>query len=157
MLKIENYPKAYVEVLDILTEISKQDLEKIPQDFLNLLEKNKDKNYIFERDNKKAFEEQKIMRETKAILAYIFVNYWSTSKQKEIIIQKFNKDIKLHEKLKEEQYSKEVFKDKKENKEKSITYNNEKNIQLIKYKKEKFLTKFFNKIKKYFLKQSKKI
>ena len=42
-----NYSKAYVEVLEILKYIPKEDLEKVPKDIMYTLEKCADKEYIF--------------------------------------------------------------------------------------------------------------
>lgn len=150
MLNTKKFSKAYVEVLEILSNISKEDVNKIPRDILNVMEKNKDKNYTFEFDNDKTLEEQSLMRETKAILAYIFVNYWSSPEQKETIEKKFNNDIRKSEKSKEEKYSTDIFETIRENKENEKQRKKCENMQIKAYRKENFLSRLFRKMKKIF-------
>ena len=40
---MDNFPKAYREVYEILKYIQKEDIEKIPKDFLQTIEDNMDK------------------------------------------------------------------------------------------------------------------
>ena len=67
-----NYSKAYVEVLEILKYIPKEDLEKVPKDIMYTLEKCADKEYIFKINKSVPFEAQNLMEETKDILANFF-------------------------------------------------------------------------------------
>lgn len=41
----ERYSRAYVQVLEIIKHMGKEYEEKIPKSYLDLFEKNKDKNY----------------------------------------------------------------------------------------------------------------
>ena len=97
-----NYSKAYVEVLEILKYIPKEDLEKIPQDILQTLKKSANKNYIFKINKELPFEKQVLMEETKAILANFFRDYWATDFQRE--------QIKLKEKQDEQELEKNKIK-----------------------------------------------
>lgn len=143
MVKVENYAKAYKEVYEILKNTDKEDFKLIPEEFIKMLEENMDNTYEFEMDYSVSFEKQKLLTETKSIFAYIFLNYWGTENQKQIINQKFKQDIMISEQKKKEKYNnKELFSDKileksSENKEKI----------LVEYKKENVLIKFLNKIK----------
>ena len=106
MVKIENYPNAYKEVHEILKMVPKEDVSKIPKDFMEMIENNMNKEYEFLIDSNIDFlEEQKLMLETRTILAYIFVNYWATEKQREVINKKFKKDIEEAENQKRELYN----------------------------------------------------
>ena len=94
MIKVENYPNAYREVYEILKLVPKEDLNKIPAEFLQIVKKNMNKNYDFSINLDIDFvKEQEILYETKVILAYVFLNYWATEDEKRIIRAKFKKDI----------------------------------------------------------------
>ena len=104
-----NYSKAYVEVLEILKYVPKEDVEKIPKDILQTLEKCANKNYIFKINKELPFEKQVLMEETKSILANFFRDYWATDFQKEQIILKEKQDKKELEKNKIKINYDEVF------------------------------------------------
>ena len=157
MLKEENYAKAYKEVFEILKYVSKEDLEKIPNTFMQMLQKKMDKNYDFTLNSNKEFEEQEMLRETKAILAYIYVNYWCDEKEKKIIKNKFKNDLLKEEIAKQERFSNDVFKNvKKENvqnkanskvKEENKVEENIDKLQIVPYAKKNFISKIIEKIK----------
>lgn len=104
-----NYSKAYVEVLEILKYVPKEDVEKIPKDILQTLEKCANKNYIFKINKELPFEKQVLMEETKSILANFFRDYWATDFQKEQIILKEKQDERELEKNKIKINYDEVF------------------------------------------------
>lgn len=146
MVKVENYPNAYKEVYEILKIVPQEDLYKIPKRFIEMIEKRMNKDYKFLIDENMDFvEEQELMLETRTILAYIFLNYWATEKQRGTINIKFKKDIEDAENQKRELYNVDVFKNKKQLEEK-----NKKELEMVVYKKENFITKIFNKIKRFF-------
>lgn len=154
MIKAENYPKSYTEVYEILKHVNKEDLKKIPREFIMMIKNNRDNYYEFRLEQNKNLEEQFLMRETKAILAYIFLNYWSTYKQKERIEKKFKQEIYKQEELKKNQYSIDVLKNRASNR-KDETENMEKK-NLYEYKKENFIVQIFNEINSIFKKIWKK-
>ena len=84
-MAIDNYPKAYKEVLTILENIPEEDFKKIPENMIEVFKLNQDKNYDYEIDINKPFEEQEMLDETKAIFANIFRDYWATPEQREKI------------------------------------------------------------------------
>ena len=81
----DNYPKAYKEVIEILKYVPEESVNKIPQTMLDTFKTKMDKEYNFIVDINKAFEEQELLEETKAIFANIFRDYWATPYQKEKI------------------------------------------------------------------------
>ena len=84
MIKVENYPNAYKEVYEILKAVPKEDFDKIPTEFMQIVKKNMNKNYDFSINlNIDFVKEQEILYETKAILAYVYLNYWATEDEKE--------------------------------------------------------------------------
>ena len=87
-----NYNKAYVEVLEVLKYIPKEDLKKVPKDIIETLENKKDMEYKYELNKNVAFENQILMQETKAILANFFRDYWATPEQRNAIKEKERKE-----------------------------------------------------------------
>ena len=144
MVDVKNYPKAYVEVIEILKLLETDEYNKIDKTFINMLNKRKDTSYIFELDTSIDIEQQTILKETRAILAYIFMNYLGTEDEKIAVNNKFQNDIQKSEQLKREQYSTDIFSDKQ--------VKNDKNIKsdIIVYHKENFIQKIINKIKNIF-------
>lgn len=75
------YRKAYSEVSVILKKLKKEDYEKIPDKFLKLIERKKDKKYKFVLDDDKNIVEQNVLEETKAILAVLYNLYLSDNRK----------------------------------------------------------------------------
>ena len=101
----DNYPKAYKEVIEILKYVPEKSVNKIPQTMLDTFKAKMDKEYNFIVDINKAFEEQELLEETKAIFANIFRDYWATPYQKERIEAKEKYDLKQEENQKQEKYN----------------------------------------------------
>ena len=148
MIKVENFPNAYKEVYTILQYVDEIDYNNIPENFKKMLKMNMNNDYKFDYNPNIDFENQKILRETKAIFAYIFLHYWGTTEQVAAIREQFRKDIfKEEEKKKLEYGNREIFK-----KESPINQISDNNVQMIEYKKENIFSKIINKIKKWFSK-----
>ena len=90
----ENYHKAYKEVIEILKYVPQESVNKIPKTMLETFEKKMDKDYVFNVDINKSFEEQNLLEETKDIFAVIFRDYWATPYQRERILAKEKYDLK---------------------------------------------------------------
>ena len=99
-----NFQKAYTEVLVILNHMSKEDINKIPQNVINGFELNKDKNHHFEINSEKPLEEQDILEETKDILSVLFRDYWASQEQKNKILAKENHDRMISEEEKRKKF-----------------------------------------------------
>lgn len=110
----DNYQKAYREVIEILKYLPQESVNKIPKKMIKLFNVKMDRDYEFKIDENKNFEEQEIMEETKAILANIFRDYWSTPYQKERIELKEKNDRKKIEEEKKLKYnSDDIFKNRR--------------------------------------------
>ena len=166
MVKVENYPKAYEEIYVILQNMEPYNVEEIPNTFLSMIEERRDKDYHFELEENKELKEQNLLRETKAILTYMYTNYWATEEEKKEILNKYKREEIEEEQIKKEKYGEiEVFKNRNqliedENKNKDITIketdleitnkeNKEKETMLIE-RKESLFSKILIKIKKAF-------
>lgn len=147
---IENYPKAYTEVLEILKYMPKDDVDKIPKKILDTFEYKKDINYNFTIDENQDFSKLKILDETEAIMINIFKDYWATPEQRTKIQAKMQNDIKIIEEEKKAKFNSDVFK-KKENAELENEVQKDNNINNnlpMEVKKQKFYEKVISFIKK---------
>lgn len=142
MIETKNFPKAYVETIEILKLLENNEYKRIDNKFIDMLNRKKDNNYIYALEVNKNIEEQNIMKETRVILAYIFMNYLGTDEEKYTINKKFKNDIEKSEQLKKAKYSVNIFQNPKQD--------NDVNTQLIVYHKDTFIRKLLNKIKKLF-------
>ena len=94
------YEKCLVEVDEVLNHLSKEELNKIPEDVLKGIKKRKDKEYMWKYDESKRLEEQRFDRNTIVILSYINMEYLLSKEQKDLM-------EKLHE-LNEQNFAKEI-------------------------------------------------
>lgn len=110
MIKVQNFPNAYKEVYTILQYVDSEDLKSIPENFINMLKSNMNNDYKFYYDPNTQFEDQELLRETKAIFAYIFIHYWGTEEQVTAIKEQFKRDfIKAEEQKKLDFGTDELF------------------------------------------------
>ncbi len=89
--KNNEYQIAFAETSEILKQLGKKYIDKIPKEVLNLIEEQKNKNINFKFDINKKIADQKIHDETLELLAYINYNYWLDSNEKnnfEKVLQK---------------------------------------------------------------------
>ena len=93
----ENYAYAYKEVIELLKYFSLEDVKKIPEDLIKVFLANMDKEYGYNVDEEKTFEEQTMLEETKVIFAIIFRDYWATDYQRQRILAKEENDKKRME------------------------------------------------------------
>ena len=150
----ENYHKAYKEVIEILKYVPQESVNKIPKTMLETFEKKMDKDYVFNVDIIKSFEEQNLLEETKDIFAVIFRDYWATPYQRERIKVKEKYDRQKIEEEKANKYNPDdIFnkKIKEQNKENTKQQNEEETVNNLPAEyKEKFLKKIINFFKKLF-------
>lgn len=150
---MEKYADALAEVAVILDYLEDNDYNKIPKELIEIIEKYKNEDYIFEYDEDVELKDQELLTETRAILYNFFRDYWATPKQSEKIKQwQYEDRIKAEIKKQEEYEYKELFTNKKVSdlKFENITENNK---QLIEYK-ENIFKKIINKIKEIFTRKS---
>lgn len=94
------YSCSYVEVLEILKHIPKEDYEKIPKEKIEFYKKNVDKNYVYIYDS----ITPKTLRKTDAILINLYKNYIANEDEK----KKINEILKLND-IKDEQNKQKKF------------------------------------------------
>ena len=107
----ENMPNAYKEVNEILKYVRKEDRDAIPNDFMEIIERKMNKEYRYIYDYTKSFEEQVMLQETKAILGYIYLNFWANEEERRIVNNKLKEDIRIWEEEKAKNFDpKTIFK-----------------------------------------------
>ena len=140
------YNKRLVEVSVILNHLNKSDYDKIPKEVIDRIEKNKDTEYVWYYDETKDLKDQKVSKDTIAILSYINMKYLLNVEQRKFVEEVFKENQKKIENIKREKYNPDnIFKNTKE----SIC--EEKHISsMIEVKEEKWYQKIFKVIKNLF-------
>lgn len=142
MVSVE-YSEAAVEVLGILEYLQEIDKNKIPQEIIEFLEKNKSNTYNPKINYWEDVKNLNLKRKTRQILAGLYIDYLATEEEKKEYIDKLRQnERKYQEKLKEKYDVNDIFK-KKEN---TVVQPNE----LMVIKEEKWFIKIINKIKEIF-------
>lgn len=85
MIQTKNtiYKRAYTELNEIIKELSKAELEKIPSELIRNIELNIDKEYKWKYDKSKTLLDQDLMPETKALIVEIYEKYLCPENEKE--------------------------------------------------------------------------
>ncbi|MCM1027692.1 MAG: hypothetical protein NC432_14785 [Roseburia sp.] len=78
----EEYCKACVELLAILKQASREEMEKIPKKLLDFFERSCDPYYVFTPGKGEEIKDMKLRKETKGLLAMIYRNYWCAAEQR---------------------------------------------------------------------------
>ena len=147
---IDNYPKAYKEVLEVLKYVPEESVAKIPEEIINMFKVKMDKTWDFKVDINKPFEEQNLLDETKAIFANIFKDYWATPYQKERIEAREKYELEKIEEEKRAKYNPDdIFKNNKLQEVKAKPQDIENNLP-VEVKKENFFERLIGFIKNLF-------
>lgn len=144
----EDYPNVYKEVLVVLNNLTEEDYNKIPEEYIKFLKKNCNNDYEFNYDTSKSIEQQNLSNNTKYILFGLFEKFGATETQKEKIKLFKNNYYKKIEEQQREKYNPDNIFIKKENIEKKIE-NTQENLPVI-LKKDNVFIKIFKKIKNLF-------
>ncbi len=139
----ENYTKAFREVYMILNKCSKEEINKIPNSFLEFIEKNMDIEYKPQIKFNENFEKS-VLEETLLILALIYRDYLISKEERQILLQDEKRQL---DELKESYNVENLFK-KKEQESEEHDINIEKQLAVI--KEEKWYKTILNKILNFF-------
>lgn len=144
----DDYSKAYTELLEILRYVSQEDYDKIPKVLIEFFEEN---NYLYNYEIDVPFEQQKISKLTKILIASLYVNYWTTNEEKEKIKIKDNEYlIKLEEKKRKMYNPDDIFRQNKE-----IVKKNDFKNQLIVKENRNIILRIIKKLKERLFNKSK--
>ena len=148
------YGEAAVEVLDILDNTNKSDVDKIPSNFIKFLVDNASEDYKVNLDHSKLISEMNLRERTKEILGVIYINWWCDKKDKENYMKQIKElEMKRQAEINEKYNPNKIF----ENKNKIQEYTNEtkmdtvqnETVTMIEYK-ESIFKKIWNKILSFF-------
>lgn len=142
---MSNINQALSEVYIILRYSDSNLINKIPLKFISMVNKFRDPSYKIQIDENKSLNEQKLLPETRQILALIYRDYLCDEKEREELIKKNNKKI---EEMNNTYDIKNVFEKRSTN----IKEINNKE-QLIVVKQEKWYDKIFKFFKNIFRKK----
>lgn len=150
------YSEAAVEVLDILEHMEKEDYEKVPQKFINMLEESASKDYVCNLDYSKRLMEMDLREETKSLLGVIYRNYWCPEGKKAEFESKISEnERKFQEELRKKYNPNNIFGDSskssisEENSNDGNSNSSESNFsstKMIEYEETSILKKILNKI-----------
>ena len=143
------YSEAATEVLTILERTEIEEVKKIPKNFIKFLKENSSKTYKPDFDFSKPINELNLKQKTQSILAIIYLKYWANEEEKKAFKKRIKENEEKYQQELKKQYSTDnLFKTKK-----GIIENFENQTQknlLPEVKKENFIQKIINKMKKIF-------
>ena len=103
------YGEAAVEVLDILDNTNKADVDKIPKNFIKFLVEIASEDYKVNLDHSKLISEMNLKEKTKEILGVIYINWWCDKKDKENYTKQIKElEVKRQEEIKEKYKNKDI-------------------------------------------------
>lgn len=106
-----NYRRRFVEVDEIINNMPKEDFDKIPDDLISIIRKNKDADYIWKYDKSKKITAQNLHKDTIAILAYINTEFVLENEQRKLMINMHYFNEMKKEQLKKTKFnSEDIFK-----------------------------------------------
>lgn len=144
------YRKAYKELYEVIKKLSKQEIEKLPNDFIMNIHENMDTDYEFVYDETVGILEQNFMIETKALIIEMYKRFLIEDSQNEYWKSYDKKCFNIIEEEKRKRYNpNNIFENTK--KEEINLQNRNMEITLVKVE-ESFLKKILNKIAKIFKK-----
>ena len=145
---------SFSEVYEIILHMDKELVKKIPVKFINFIKQNKKDNYITNIDYTKSINEQELQRGTRVILSIIYRDYLCNDEKKKELMQKDNLKLrKMEEELREKYNPDNLFKKKN-----ALIEEKQENVEckeLVGYKAENFLKRFFRKLARLFKKDTK--
>lgn len=108
------YKKAYTELNEIFKIMTEDELSKIPKQLIMNIQKEMDKEYVWQLDKNKGILEQELMTETKALIVEIYKRYLCPENEKKMW-EEYNCICltKIEEKRKREYNLDNIFKKRK--------------------------------------------
>ena len=141
--------KAYKEIYRIIEHSEKEIQDKMPRKFMNVIETAMSKEYEPNIDYSISINEQKLMPETFAIMAIIYRDFICSKEEKNILLEKENKELKKIEQEKIDLYNPDnIFKN-RNRRENSNEKDDVDCTNMVKYK-ESILKRIINKLKHLF-------
>lgn len=143
----------YEEVYEILSLMDKLTVMKIPEETLKIINEKRNPEYKTKIDKNDIFNEKNVSKETIDLLCYFDYHYWMDENRKNEVDRIHKLKIQEIEKEKMKKYNpNDVFKSKQNNSMTSSTERTKEDLEIVKYKEQKWYQKLFEKILKIFIK-----
>ena len=143
--------QALSEVYSIINHLDNNLYKKIPNNFIKMIENNRDLKYDVDIDYTKNINEQNLLRETRVILSLVYRDYLCTKEEREKIILKDKKELEQNEQMLREKYKIDFDKRNKEKTKKEINYEEKSKTQaLVEIKPKAWYEKLIEKILRFF-------
>lgn len=139
-MKEEVYRNAFKEIYEILKNTDEELVAKIPKKFLSFIEENMNNEYECNIQSDVDIDKQNLLKETEAILALIYINYWATEEEKQEFALKDQAGKEAKEKAYDERIQR-IFEERK------VVSKKTENKELIVKPKENFIKRIINKIR----------
>lgn len=135
----------YAELSEILKMMEPEEVNKIPKKLLEVIEKEKSNTYIPNYDSKIELNSQSIKKETLAMLALLYINYWceDENEKKEYLKLIEKNEQKYQQQIREKTDIKYITRTPK------IEKNNVPEQELAVVKNKRFIKKVIEKIKSF--------
>lgn len=146
-----DFARACSEVILIIKNSSEEVKNKIPNQFINFLQENENKDFVANIDFNKENLEEQLSKDAIAILGLIYRDYLVSSEERQMILYEEEQERLRYEKELREKYNPDnIFKKKNNNileKDGDIQLNQ---IQLVEVKKSSWLKRLLSKILSFF-------
>ncbi len=95
-MKETKYREAAAQVLDILNHTKQEDVKRIPESFIKLLNNISDKQYIPNFNHEYPVSALNLTEEAKEILGFIYITWWSDENERKEFKNRIHSDsVKL--------------------------------------------------------------
>ena len=146
-----DFARACSEVILIIKNSSEEVKNKIPNQFINFLQENENKDFVANIDFNKENLEEQLSKDAIAILGLIYRDYLVSSEERQMILYEEEQERLRYEKELREKYNPDnIFKKKNNNileKDEDIQLNQ---MQLVEVKKSSWLKRLLSKILSFF-------
>ena len=104
---------AYAEIFEILSYMDKQLVMKIPIEILEMIKRERKKDYVSKIDKNDLFNINNVSKQARNIFAYLNFEYWATEEERKILSKIYLNNEKIQEEKKKqeyyEKYNKNIF------------------------------------------------
>lgn len=135
----------YSEVYQVLNLLGNEYINKLPNSLLNMLKEKRNINYNPQYIEDIPLNKQNIRKETLAIIALLYLNYWCDNEKEKLELKQIlkNNEDRYQQELRNKYNPEDIF---KKNKQENIVENQ---VSMIEYK-EPLFKRFISKIKSIF-------
>ena len=90
---MSDYSKVYKELYEIFKYLPQDKIDVIPIEFKENMESKMDNNYEYRVTHIEDFSNQEMLKETRALLAILYRDYWATEEERREILEKEKREI----------------------------------------------------------------